>query len=103
VSAPGVVGLGASSDHLLLQTNARVSPGSQIRFEPGYSALLRSMTSPFVDKRYRDEPETRSTVAVSSRSAPDAARPATPVGRPPKLTLVPRLAAVGARRRQHIT
>jgi predicted amino acid racemase len=42
--------LAASSDHLILQTRDRLSPGDEIRFEPGYSALLRSMTSPFVTK-----------------------------------------------------
>ncbi len=42
--------LAASSDHLIVQTPDRRSPGDEIRFEPGYSALLRSMTSPFVIK-----------------------------------------------------
>ena len=46
----GVEILAASSDHLIVRTQNRVSPGDEIRFEPGYSALLRSMTSPFVTK-----------------------------------------------------
>lgn len=44
----GVEILAASSDHLIVQTKTRMSPGDEIRFEPGYSAVLRSMTSPFV-------------------------------------------------------
>ncbi|GJM37283.1 MAG: hypothetical protein DHS20C19_06500 [Acidimicrobiales bacterium] len=47
---PGVAVLAASSDHLVVETRDRMSPGDEIRFEPGYSALLRSMTSPFVTK-----------------------------------------------------
>jgi predicted amino acid racemase len=51
LTAPvGVQILAASSDHLIVQTRDRMSPGDEIRFEPGYSALLRSMTSPFVAK-----------------------------------------------------
>ncbi|MGF1598864.1 MAG: alanine/ornithine racemase family PLP-dependent enzyme [Acidimicrobiales bacterium] len=40
--------LAASSDHLILAAAERLAPGHEIRFLPGYSALLRSMTSPFV-------------------------------------------------------
>lgn len=51
LAAPdGVSILAASSDHLIVATRDRMSPGDEIRFEPGYSALLRSMTSPFVAK-----------------------------------------------------
>jgi len=89
LSAPGLAVLGASSDHLILETSAKVSPGTEIRFEVGYSALLRSMTSPFVIKRLGDEQGTRSTVAVSSRRGS-----ATGAARAPKLTLVPKLSAV---------
>jgi predicted amino acid racemase len=49
----GVEILAASSDHLIVQTRDRMSPGDEIGFEPGYSALLRSMTSPFVAARYQ--------------------------------------------------
>jgi predicted amino acid racemase len=42
--------LAASSDHLVTETCDHRCPGEEIRFEPGYSALLRSMTSPFVAK-----------------------------------------------------
>lgn len=41
--------LGASSDHLVVDTGAdRCAIGSEIHFELNYSALLRAMTSPFV-------------------------------------------------------
>lgn len=49
LSAPeGIEILAASSDHLIAETADRMSCGDEIRFEPGYSATLRSMTSPFV-------------------------------------------------------
>ncbi len=52
LTAPaGVTILAASSDHLIVQTRSRMKPGDEIGFEPGYSALLRSMTSPFVAKK----------------------------------------------------
>ncbi len=47
----GVDILGASSDHLVTETRDRMKPGTELRFEPGYSGLLRAMTSPFVAKR----------------------------------------------------
>jgi predicted amino acid racemase len=41
--------LGASSDHLILDaTVAGTRAGDELRFDLGYSALLRAMTSPFV-------------------------------------------------------
>jgi predicted amino acid racemase len=49
--APGMAILGASSDHLMLDPGtARVSVGADIVFQPNYSALVRAMTSPYVDK-----------------------------------------------------
>lgn len=51
VAPDGVEILAASSDHLVVATSNRMSPGEEIRFEPGYAALLRGMTSPFVAKR----------------------------------------------------
>lgn len=45
--------LGASSDHLILDTSGHcLSVGSMISFQINYSALLRAMTSPFVTKTY---------------------------------------------------
>lgn len=46
-----VVVLAASSDHLVLETRCRMTPGTEIRFGLNYSALLRVMTSPFVTKQ----------------------------------------------------
>lgn len=44
----GIDILGASSDHLIVKSDAAV--GSEIAFQPNYSALLRAMTSPFVSR-----------------------------------------------------
>ncbi len=53
LSAPeGIEILAASSDHLIAHTRDRMSCGDEIRFEPGYSAILRSMTSPFVTQHH---------------------------------------------------
>ena len=47
----GVTILGASSDHLVVDTGATpVAVGAEVRFQVDYSALLRAMTSPFVAK-----------------------------------------------------
>lgn len=47
----GMTFLGASSDHLIVENAlATVRPGSEISMKPNYSALLRAMTSPFVQK-----------------------------------------------------
>ncbi|MEJ8472593.1 alanine/ornithine racemase family PLP-dependent enzyme [Roseibium algae] len=49
----GIEILGASSDHLMLNTGKHsVAVGSEIEFQLNYSALLRAMTSPFVAKKY---------------------------------------------------
>lgn len=47
----GVTVLASSSDHLVLETPARMPAGTEIRFGVNYSALLRAMTSPFVAER----------------------------------------------------
>ncbi len=85
---PGVKVLAASSDHLVLETATRMVPGEEIRFEPGYSALLRSMTSPFVVKNFGERRGNQSIVAVSSRRS-EAGAPQPPA-RQPTLTIVPR-------------
>ncbi len=43
--------LASSSDHLVLETPERIPMGTEMRFLPNYSALLRAMTSPFVPER----------------------------------------------------
>ncbi len=50
VEAPGVTIVGASSDHLVVTSDDLLPVGSEVRFRPNYSALLRAMTSPFVHK-----------------------------------------------------
>ena len=46
--------LGASSDHLVVETKKAMSKiGHEICFQLNYSALLRAMTSPFVGKVYQ--------------------------------------------------
>jgi len=53
VAPPGFHILGASSDHLVLDSGTNAPDvGSELRFELNYSALMRSMTSPFVARRY---------------------------------------------------
>ena len=46
--------LGASSDHLILDVrDSDLEVGAEVRFDVGYSALLRAMTSPYVEKVYQ--------------------------------------------------
>jgi predicted amino acid racemase len=54
ITAPeGYVVLGASSDHLILEGPAEPPRvGAELRFDLGYSALLRAATSPFVDRHF---------------------------------------------------
>jgi predicted amino acid racemase len=45
--------LGASSDHLILDVSGLgLQVGDEVKFDVGYSALLRAMTSPYVEKVY---------------------------------------------------
>jgi predicted amino acid racemase len=45
--------LGASSDHLILEVKGQdLEVGAEVRFDVGYSALLRAMMSPYVEKVY---------------------------------------------------
>ncbi len=44
----GMAVLGASSDHLVLETPHILRPGTEVRFRVGYAGLLRAMTSPYV-------------------------------------------------------
>jgi len=50
---PGIIILGGSSDHLLLDvqdTYQSLSTGDEVAFYPGYGALLAASTSPYVHK-----------------------------------------------------
>ena len=54
---PGITVLGASSDHLVLDTGRlALEPGDEVRFGVGYRALLRAMTSPFVARSFLQAP-----------------------------------------------
>ncbi|MFC1685171.1 alanine/ornithine racemase family PLP-dependent enzyme [Pseudomonadota bacterium] len=51
---PGIEILGASSDHLIIDSGrCRLSVGAEIRFKLNYSALVRAMTSPFVTQHMK--------------------------------------------------
>ena len=50
IPPPGCKVLGASSDHLVLESNLAMNIGAELSFQLNYSALLRAMTSPFVYK-----------------------------------------------------
>ncbi len=93
-SPDGVTVLAASSDHLILETTSRRRPGEEVRFTPGYSALLRAMTSPFVDTDRRATSGERPTISVSSRRPPER-RAALGASRVRTLTIVPRAPAAG--------
>ncbi len=56
---PGITILGASSDHLVLETPCRVPPGEVIQFIPAYGALVRAMTSLYVAKTWTGSPAGR--------------------------------------------
>lgn len=50
---PGIIVLGGSSDHLILdieEANTEVEVGDEVAFYPGYGALLAASTSPYVQK-----------------------------------------------------
>jgi predicted amino acid racemase len=50
----GIKVQGASSDHLILESDCHALPvGAEVAFQLNYSALLRAMTSPFVSKVMR--------------------------------------------------
>ena len=61
---------GASSDHLVLDCGSSLPPvGAEVRFELGYSALVRAMTSPFVSQVTMSRGR-----SVAGTSEPDGAR-----------------------------
>ena len=49
-SPTGIEILGASSDHLIVESGRCLPVGTEISFQLNYSALMRAMTSPFVIK-----------------------------------------------------
>jgi predicted amino acid racemase len=64
--APGINVLGASSDHLIVDSSRRLSAGAEITFQLNYSALVRAMTSPFVDKVTRGRPASGTSPATGT-------------------------------------
>ena len=55
VAPSGIEILGASSDHLIVDSgHLHLSVGAEISFQVNYSALVRAMTSPFVAKVVKD-------------------------------------------------
>lgn len=62
----GVTVLAASSDHLVLETQARMASGTEVRFGVNYSALLRAMTSPFVAERLVQMPAREGVATVGA-------------------------------------
>ena len=51
LSAPaGITIVGASSDHLVVEADHSLAVGEELRFGLDYSALLRAMTSPFIQR-----------------------------------------------------
>jgi len=89
-SPSGTSILAASSDHLIVETPTKIPAGDVLRFEPGYSALLRATTSPYVAKNVHQQGRDRPTIAVSS--TPSSHNDTTPHenGHRPRLTIVPR-------------
>ncbi len=64
VPPAGIDILGASSDHLIVDTGRRrVSVGDEISFAINYSALLRAMSSPFVSQMFTRQTKPYSLVA----------------------------------------
>jgi predicted amino acid racemase len=52
----GIEIMGASSDHLILVSdNCDLPVGSEVAFQLNYSALVHTMTSPFVTKTYKSD------------------------------------------------
>ena len=57
--------LGASDDHLVLDaTRLGLEVGSEVRFDVEYSALLRAMTSPYVEKVYLPQSPNETKVSL---------------------------------------
>jgi predicted amino acid racemase len=70
VPGDGIVVLGTSSDHLVLDVGDHtVAVGDEISFGLGYSALVRAMTSPFVTKVERNRLSTALAVVRPSEDA----------------------------------
>ena len=54
---PGMRIIGASSDHLVITSAHRLRLGSEVAFRPGYSALVRAMSSRTMQSIIRGGPQ----------------------------------------------
>jgi len=69
VAPAGLHVLGASSDHLVVDTgDLALAVGDEVRFQPDYPALLRAMTSPFVAKVMTRRPALRAPARRPARA-----------------------------------
>jgi predicted amino acid racemase len=68
---PGVTQIGATSDHLVVETaDVSLAIGSEVSLQPKYSALMRIMSAPNVEKVMRNrEPHAQDILARRSRTA----------------------------------
>ncbi len=58
----GIEIVGASSDHLVLETDDCLTIGVEMTFQLNYSALVRAMTSPFVAKVVKPQCDSLNTI-----------------------------------------
>ena len=73
-SPVGTQVIGASSDHLILESGSdKLSIGAELAFQLNYSALVRAMTSPFVTKIVKHR---RASTVKHHCSSKDSVRPA---------------------------
>ena len=82
-ASPGIEILAASSDHLVIGSGSeRLLVGSEVKFEPNYSALLRAMTSPFVAKDFelQERPALVTRLAVGVNRGVKPPRPSVRTG-----------------------
>jgi predicted amino acid racemase len=56
---PGLRIIGASSDHLVIASQQKLTLGSEVAFRPGYSALVRAMSSRTMQSVIRGGPDSR--------------------------------------------
>ncbi len=61
-SPTGIEILGASSDHLIVESDRCFPVGAEIGFQLNYSALVRAMTSPFVIKAKKGQESSQACV-----------------------------------------
>ena len=69
IAPPGITIIGASSDHLVVDCGSTMPlVGAEFRFQLGYGALVRAMTSPFVNVEVASRPPQRVSPAGPKRT-----------------------------------